>query len=521
MKFRALLITILLILFTLTVVHGQEPVSPVMLLSGGGDAPNLDTGAEIPLSLIGFAQAAQQQARRLGQTSVNILIVPTGLTSNPFDISSAEQENLVAVAQQQGDILEAACLELPDADNLPCQAEILPVFLRTDATTATNLTSINDSVSAIYFLDGNHDMAMRILSNTPIERVIADAYQHGVLIAGNGEGADILSIQLLAGYEPDFSAENALAFGAIDLRTLPGPRGLLFGQDRLILQSELFSEGRLGLLLNALADPESVNVGLGIDRSAGVEIQNASVLSWVYGEQTALIVDAETYHAADSAQYRGGLNYLSLRNVLVHSLTAGETEFNFNSLSFAQNQPPETIDRRFETLSLPAEAGSLYLLSTQSDTWSASTLLNRFVNEAGGQQARVLHVLLGYPDADSIQAQQETINRIIGLETLPLVIDAETPAGFEPELTSYDAILLSLARRQQYPPLAERLAFLRVAWFGGKPILAAGEATVVLGTTYLSNPNQGGEDFQHTRPGFFRSIAIQDRSRSQFAPRQS
>lgn len=494
MKFRFLLLTFCLSLIAITAiaVRGQETIPTAMSLSGGGNTDYQST-SELPgreENLRGFIQAAQSQAQLLGQSLTHILIIPTARISNPFTLTQVERENLKAFAKEQADLLETTCLQFSSEGSLPCQATVLPVFMRSDAASIAYVTEIVDSLSAIYFLDGNPVLAMRNLANSPLERVIADAYQRGVLIAGDGNGANLQSIQLLVGYQSDFAAENALAFGAIDLRTMPGGRGFIYGLDHAIVQSELFFEGRLGLLLNALIDPASVNVGLGIDRHAGVDIRDGNLIRRVYGKQTAVIVDAETYHAADSAQYHGSLNYLSLRNVLVHAIAAGDFDYDLAKRASTQFSSPQTVSRRFETLRLPAGAGSLYLLSNVSPSWNASILLNQFLNEAGGQQARVLHLLLGYPNRDANQAQTDLINQLLGVETIPLIVSPSTPAGFEPDLTDYDAVLVSLADRQRFPELSNKLGFLRVAWFAGKPILAAGEATPILGTHFWINPYQ-------------------------------
>lgn len=494
MKFRFLLLAFILTLIAITAiaVRGQEPIPTAMSLSGGGNT-DYQSSSELPgreENLRGFLQAAQAQAQKLGQSLTHILIIPTARISNPFTITQGERENLTAFAEAQADSLEDICLQFSTENSLPCQATVLPVFMRSDAASIAYVNEIADSLSAIYFLDGSPLLAMRNLANTPLERVIADAYQRGVLIAGDGNSANMQSFQLLVGYQSDFAAENALAFGASDLRTMPRGRGLIYGLDHAIIQSELFFEGRLGLLLNALIDPASVNVGLGIDRHAGVDILDGDTVTRIYGKQTAVIMDAETYHAADSAQYHGSLNYLSLRNVLVHALTAGDLNYDFATRSSTQFSTPQTLSRRFETLRLPSEAGSLYLLSNITQSWNASILLNQFLNEAGGQQARVLHLLLGYPNQDAIQAQIDFINQMLGVDTLPLVVTPSTPPGFEPNLTDYDAIMISLADRQRFPELSSKLGFLRAAWFAGKPILAAGEATPILGTNFWINPYQ-------------------------------
>lgn len=504
MKFRAVMLAGLLILVSLTIVYGQEPTLPAMSLIGGEDAASPDSGDNITPTRTGFSLAAQERARQLGQTEVKILVIPTLLISNPLSLSATERQNLMTYAELQADTLEAACSSFDAAQALPCQASVLPIFMRTDALSTANQTAIAEDLSAIYFLDDKRssDLAMRNLNNTPLERAIGDAYNRGVMIGGSGTGMDIQSFQLLAGYQVDFTPENALAFGAIDLQALPGPRGMGYGLTDAILQSDIFYAGRLGLLLNALADPESTNQGLGVDHYTGINLQGTE-LTRVYGEQTVLIVDGVTYHAAESAQYRGGLNYLSLRNVLVHALTAGETSYDLKTQSFGQNRAPELIERRFETLNLPADAGSLYLLSTLSDSWSASTLLNRFVNEAGGRNGRILHLLLGFPDSEASQARNEFISQMLGVPTIPLEITTATQPGFELDFTSYDAIILSLSGRQQFPEIQDKLAFLRGAWFAGKPILAAGEAAVVLGTNYLSNPNTALEASTNPELAFF------------------
>jgi cyanophycinase-like exopeptidase len=478
MKFRALLFTLLLVSLTLTAVRGQESIPKLLSLSGGGYED----------SLVGFTRAAQQRARQLRHAQVKILVIPSTLISSSFSISQPERDNLGVIAEQHRLELETACQDFSGTNALPCTATILPVYIRSEASNPANLAFITQDLSAIFFLDGSATAAMQIIANTPLERTLSDAYERGVLVGGTGAGIDLFATHLLGGYKPGFNAENALAFGAADLFSAPGPRGLLFGLDFSLLQSDIFYTGRLGLLLNALADPQSPNVGLGLDHNAGIELSADGLISQVYGDQTVLILDAETYHAADGAHYRGALNYLSLRNVLVHILEQGANQYDMQRRTFDQNNAPDTLERRFETLRLPSEAGSLYLLSSLTNSWSASTLLTEFVNESGGQQARILHVLVGYADPESAQRQIEEINRSIGLETITLQITPETTPGLEPDFAAYDGILFSVADRQQVLPVKDNLLFLRVAWFNGKPILAANHAAVVLGTTFLRRP---------------------------------
>lgn len=448
----------------------QEPALKMLIPMGGG-YENL--AADFLARIIPKAQG----------NSVVIWVLPIAYSSNPDQISPEERAKNLQDAEIRRSEIEKACSVLAPTGT-SCNIFLAPIFTRPDAEDFEISSISQDAPNAVYILGGDQTIAMKVIQDTPLERALESLYESGVPIGGTSAGAGIESLHMLAGYQPGFSESNSLDFGAIAIdHTIQ--RGLSFGLANAVIDQHFFQRGRLGRLLNAIALPGSPHLGIGIDAFTGAEIIHHNKIQNVFGKYTIAILDAQTYHAADAAQYRSGRHILSIRNVLVHLIAPGNFSYDLNTKRHSLGKPSETIERSFEKLSLPPSAGPLLISSRLTGNLKDSPVLNRFVNLSGGQNARIMIVLSGFQETKTMEQLAQAYQAAIPAKTeiFPFNGAQERPIQIN---SRYSGILL--IGEDQSLVQTSLLLSIKDAWLRGLPLLAIDAGAAIVGSDYSAHP---------------------------------
>jgi len=465
-------------------VQAQTPPPPLQVLMGGGYA---DLYAGFSRLLLSRAQNGL----------VKVLVLAPSYSSNPLEITPGERQTNLTDAERRRFELEEACKRAAP-EGVTCTALVVPVFVREDALKLPVADYFTPDVTGVFFLGGDQTVAMQVLANTPVEEALEAIYRRGGVIGGTSAGCGLQSRTMLATYAENFAATNALDFGAAEVWASEEQRGLRFGLADAIVDQHFQQRGRLGRLLNAIAQPGVPHVGLGVDAYTGVRVDAGRYVRDVFGLYTVTVLDAETYHAADGVRYRGPRHTLSLRNVLMHVLPPGTMEYDLQTRSTNLGAPAPLVERAYTALRLPAGAGPLLLGGGQTEL-EANPVLERFRELTGDTQAPLLIVAAGYEHERPALRAADRWAKVLGrpAQTVYLSPQAQTPITIPEQLSG----IVLMGMDASLIPVAA-LAPVKEAWLRGTPVLADGAAAAVLGAFYAPygpNPLEGEE----------REIAIQ------------
>ena len=306
----AMVTAVLALVFPLLAAAQPEP--RVLVPIGGGYSDE---------TLQGFANVVAEHAS--GET-VDILVVPSSYGDDPAD----RAEN-IALAEERTDQVEAACDVV--VVNMDCVATLLILFDRADAENPDSSNLLYDAeIDGVFILGGDQTIAMEVLYETPAEVALTDAYERGVVVGGTSAGAAVESINMIAGYTDPGWPYNALERPMVivwwvnDDTTL---RGLIFGSDEIIWDQHFYQRGRFTRLLNITAQSDAQfggasKLGVGVDVDTGATLTDEALLTNVFGNTSAAILDGET--AGATFQWVGERETLSARNVRTHIMGGGE-----------------------------------------------------------------------------------------------------------------------------------------------------------------------------------------------------
>lgn len=459
----------------------QAAPTPLLIPIGGGYS-------EI---YAGFSAAAVANNR---QGYVNILVLPVPFASNPDTITAAERQDNLRQAEELRFQIQEAC-ERAAPSGMVCSAVLAPIFTRADALDSQALDYFQPELSAVFILGGDPTIGMQVLNGTPVEVALAQAYDNGVIIAGTSAGGGMLSAAMLAGYQANFAAGNALNFGAADLWNNSEKHGLPFGIRSAIVDQHFFQRGRVARLLNAIGDPTAPHVGIGIDGSTGVLAPAGARLEGVFGLYTVAVLDGETYQSAAGMSYHGCgegdpvlpcTPLISMRNVLVHLLAPGSSSYDLVTRQHSLGAPAARLQRTFDALLLPEGSGSLLLTGEMSDSGPGSPIVEHFTGLAEAAGGRLMIYADGFPTLTAAQGAVARYRNTLGLQGPDLVFDPDNFSEDQiPALDEYDAVLM--VARDQSILHPQQAYWLRRALLAGKPVWLVGAAAVLAGSHYAAH----------------------------------
>jgi cyanophycinase-like exopeptidase len=485
-RVSAKLLSLSLLLLMVTVVFNggvfaQENIKSSLLLPIGGGYNE---------SLPSFSQAAIAHHHR---GYVNILVLPITLASQQDNIPSTERQQALDSAENLRSEIEAACQQ-EAGYNYICKAEVVPVITREDAQNSANLDYFTSEISAIFIPDGDANIAMHVIGGTLIEGALVRAHQQNVVIAGTGAGGRIQSVAMLQGYQPGYQADNALNFNAVSIFGDAEQHGLLFGFQHSIIDSNFYEDGNIGRLLNAIHTPGYPHLGIGVDAGSGFYAPDGQQITNVFGRTGTMLLDAETYHAAQGSRYLGCGDtgtailpctpILSTRNVLVGLLAPGVTYDLINRQHSLSSSAP-IISRDFASLRLPARLGRLILSGGIDLTTGESEVLNRFAELAGGSEAKILILSTGFQNEQEGRKAAQRLATATGIPVDSLIIiDSSQNPDFDTSgitgilVTGPDASLIS----------PEAFGKILQVWETGVPLLLDDAAATLAGEFYANQP---------------------------------
>ena len=418
---------------------------------------------------------------------VNILVVPSAYSSNPDQITEAERQTNLRDAEERRFQIEEACKRsAPEA--VTCSATLLPVFTQTDASTISISDYFPDTLTAVFILGGDQTVAMRAIINTPVERALNDASQRGVIIGGTSAGGGMISRTMLAGYNINYAAETSLKFGASDVWRTDEKHGLLFGLQTAILDQHFYQRARFGRLLNAILQPGVPHIGVGVDAYTGVVAEN-EILRDVFGLYTVTVLDAETYHAADTVKYiqaEQPVPNISARNILVHILSSGDFSFDLKTrigqFGTSAYPPAPILSREFNSLTIPAGAGTLILAGDLSDFQNGNPILQRIVT--ADEQPAIAMIAAGYASERSANTALEIYAAQLPNIVAKIVVLQDDSS---PVILPNDITAIVLIGKDQSKINISALVPVKEAWLSGTTVLADNAMSAVLGAFYSNH----------------------------------
>ncbi|MBK9926733.1 MAG: cyanophycinase [Anaerolineales bacterium] len=410
---------------------------------------------------------------------VHILVLATPYSTNANHIGDGERAQNLKDAEERRIQTEGACKRnLPEGSALTCKVELLPIFTQEDANDPANLAYFTDDVSMLFILGGDQATGIGAIMNTPVEERITELHEKGMIVAGTSAGAAMQSIVMIADLSAGYGVDDGLFAGAVDIWNSPDKRGLPFGIQNAVVDQHFFQRARMGRLLNAIAQPNIPNIGVGVDAYTGIASNN-EVLGDVFGLYTVAILDAETYHAADSVKYvtvsPNRPPIMSFRNVVYHLLSPGDVTYDLNTRTSSLANPPATLARNFDALTIPASAGPLILSGDLIDGLENSVVLNEFKSIAGDN---IFIIATGYPSGRSADTAIKKYTDALGMQVKSVAVK-DAPVEI-PEGTS--AVLV--IGKNQAKVNMEALIPLKEFWLAGHPVMADNAAMPVFGSFY-------------------------------------
>ncbi len=410
---------------------------------------------------------------------VHILVLASPYSTNSEHIGEGERAQNLKDAEERRIQTEGACQRsLPEGSSLTCKVDLLPIFTQEDSKNPETLAYFTDDVAMIFILGGDQETGIGAIINTPVEERINELHANGTIIAGTSAGAAMQSVVMIADLSNGYGVDDGLFAGAVKIWNSDDKRGFTFGIQNAVVDQHFFQRARIGRLLNAIAQPDIPNVGVGVDAYTGI-VSNNEVLSDVFGLYDVAILDAETYHAADGVKYvtidPNRPPIMSFRNVVYHLLAPGDVTYDLNTLTSSLANPAPTLERSFETLTLPDGAGPLILSGDLIDGLENSAVLNEFKAIAGDN---IFIVATGYPSGRSAETAIKKYTAALGMDVKSVFVE-DQPIEI-PEGTSGILVI----GKDQSKVKTEALAALKDFWLAGGAVMADNAAMPVFGAFY-------------------------------------
>jgi len=187
-------------------------------------------------------------------------------------------------------------------------AEVIYIGDRDDANSPAAIDSI-ETATGIFLTGGNQMRLSAMIGGTRFERVVREANERGVVVAGTSAGASILSAHMVAlgasGSTPKLRmAQMVAGFGLIS---------------NVIIDQHFRQRDRIGRLLALVASNPGL-LGIGIDEDTAAIIDDGGVIE-VIGRHSITIVDGSEIFS-DIFQVKA-YGEITVSNARLHVLTPG------------------------------------------------------------------------------------------------------------------------------------------------------------------------------------------------------
>jgi cyanophycinase len=182
------------------------------------------------------------------------------------------------------------------------------IFLTEDNAAAANDTTVARRIrgcSGFFFTGGDQSRVVDTFlphgDTTAAYRALRRRWEEGAVISGSSAGAAMMSGVMIASGSSVGAVENGVTdseeAGGVWIR-----RGMGFF-DRAIIDQHFLSRGRIGRLLVAVLDTDSLPVGLGIDENTALVVDGD--VATVRGASGVVLVDGRNAAVADPGRGTG------------------------------------------------------------------------------------------------------------------------------------------------------------------------------------------------------------------------
>lgn len=187
-------------------------------------------------------------------------------------------------------------------------AEVIYIGDRDDANSPATIDTIRDA-TGIFLTGGNQMRLSSMIGGTRFERIVREANERGVVVAGTSAGASILSAHMVAlgasGGTPKLRmAQMVAGFGLIS---------------NVIIDQHFRQRDRIGRLLALVASNPGL-LGIGIDEDTAAIIDDQGMIE-VIGRHSITIVDGSELFS-DIFQVKA-YGEITVSNARLHVLTPG------------------------------------------------------------------------------------------------------------------------------------------------------------------------------------------------------
>ena len=183
--------------------------------------------------------------------------------------------------------------------------ELVDVEEREDAFNETSVEKVRRA-DVIYFTGGDQLNVTALLGGSPLDEMIHERLDNGVMIAGTSAGAAMMSSSMII----SGSSDSPPSVGAVEIA--PG-MSLVEG---VMIDTHFSQRGRHGRLLTAIAHYPQV-LGVGIDENTAAVIQDGKLK--VAGEGVVTVFDASNMKYSDLVKRQKG-ETVAMFDVKIHVL---------------------------------------------------------------------------------------------------------------------------------------------------------------------------------------------------------
>jgi cyanophycinase len=172
-----------------------------------------------------------------------------------------------------------------------------------------NMLALLEDLTGVFFTGGDQRRIMETIKDTPMDKVLRQKLNRGLVIGGTSAGASIMSDFMIAEGDGDAHAHP-------DSVIVESGMGFI---QNVIIDQHFSARGRVGRLLSAIVE-QPVVLGIGIDENTAIAV-NGNEFE-VIGENTVTILDVAdvTYSNIDKSLPD---DPLTICNVKMHILAPG------------------------------------------------------------------------------------------------------------------------------------------------------------------------------------------------------
>ncbi|HEV7700192.1 MAG TPA: cyanophycinase [Pyrinomonadaceae bacterium] len=188
--------------------------------------------------------------------------------------------------------------------------EVVNIWQREDAFSKAAMNKI-ERAHALFFTGGDQKNVTGLMGGSPLDQLLRDKADDGILIAGTSAGAAMMSGSMIIGG----SSETAPRVGCVEMS--PGMNFI----DSTVIDTHFSQRGRHGRLLTAVAHHPQL-LGLGLDENTAIRVVGEEFR--VLGDGCVTVIDARQMDYSDLV-YKRPDEVIGMFGVHLHVLPRGHS----------------------------------------------------------------------------------------------------------------------------------------------------------------------------------------------------